>query len=684
MHPFECESATWSKWSFLGAQCFRNIRRRPYSKKAMVFDVTQTSGLALSVVLVLAATTLGCAADHQGEPQTAVDQTQAGQAPVDVGADASPVDASATSTLPVPVPPGARISIEPLKRRFLLGENLLVHFTVKNVGEAPFTISHGGDYRGASRHLRFKVIATDASGRQQADPVPTGYCLGGLSGNQELAPGEAFHQTLQLTRYARFEKAGTYRIRIAHDLGWSPGGEDNDITDDDPRWAETVIELVMPNAKQAEQVVQAMAALPLDPNRMAGEKTIAFADFSCLSSPVYLPILEKRALAGEGSVAEIAGIGGIPTPEATTTLIRLVKSCSPECATAARGALFYRLPDPQLAGKLPPRNVFHNDHIPQRQEMTRRAWRPEHAAAVREMVPALLASDDIQQVRAGAFVLEALGDRTDVPALTKALDRAIAATLDLPLETHVYPRPRGSCQELLRATSMLIDRGATASSAPSSPGEIVFYVLTHNRSGVTRPPDYGQRAAGWLDHDIPYIHELVLLRTTPPYPAELLDRLPTALASTDVEARIAACRVAGRSREARFRDDILTVLRSARDRNLINVATNVAHDLEIPRDQRARVYVERLGDPEVAFHFWRPLRGMFMARSPGSGGSTTLDLAAAQTLQAAWRRFLRDHGKQLAPDRRFDVPSPEITADLFPPGYRLRLEDGTEFPPRPE
>ena len=91
--------------------------------------MTRTQGIALSVVLVLAATALGCAADHQGETQTAADQTEAGPAAVDAGADAAPPDAAAAAA--VPLPPGARISIEPLKRRFMLGENLLVHFTVK-------------------------------------------------------------------------------------------------------------------------------------------------------------------------------------------------------------------------------------------------------------------------------------------------------------------------------------------------------------------------------------------------------------------------------------------------------------------------------------------------------------------------------------------------------------------------
>src|SRR6188508_1602427 len=61
-----------------------------------------------------------------------------------------------------------------------LGENILAHFCVGNAGREPFTISVGGDYRGSSRFLRFKMTVTDDRGRAMPDPDPNPFNLGGM------------------------------------------------------------------------------------------------------------------------------------------------------------------------------------------------------------------------------------------------------------------------------------------------------------------------------------------------------------------------------------------------------------------------------------------------------------------------------------------------------------------------
>ncbi len=60
---------------------------------------------------------------------------------------------------PGPVPAGAKVTLYADQQEFFLGENVLIHFCLENVGDEPFEISTGGDYRGSSRHLRFKVSA---------------------------------------------------------------------------------------------------------------------------------------------------------------------------------------------------------------------------------------------------------------------------------------------------------------------------------------------------------------------------------------------------------------------------------------------------------------------------------------------------------------------------------------------
>lgn len=89
-----------------------------------------------------------------------------------------------------PVPAGAKVMLELDSHDCFLGENVLVHFTLENAGSQPFRANFGGDYRGATRSLRFKVTATDEAGRVAEDPDASGMCFGGMVSDRELKPGK--------------------------------------------------------------------------------------------------------------------------------------------------------------------------------------------------------------------------------------------------------------------------------------------------------------------------------------------------------------------------------------------------------------------------------------------------------------------------------------------------------------
>src|SRR5438094_6808173 len=117
-------------------------------------------------------------------------------------------------------PEMARASIELDRKEYFLGENVLLHFYIENTGKEPFDIEVGGDYRGASRHLRFDVKAFDSAGNLCDDPDPSGYCMGGISWCPTIEPGKRHYESLPLLRYRRVEQPGVYRIEVSHDLGW--------------------------------------------------------------------------------------------------------------------------------------------------------------------------------------------------------------------------------------------------------------------------------------------------------------------------------------------------------------------------------------------------------------------------------------------------------------------------------
>src|SRR5439155_18117595 len=95
------------------------------------------------------------------------------------------------------------------KAQFFLGENVLVDFCVVNTSDEPLEISVGGDYRGSSRSLRFKVETRDASGALVADPDPNPMNFGGMGYSPKIEPGKKWCQSLPLMRYARIEAPGT-------------------------------------------------------------------------------------------------------------------------------------------------------------------------------------------------------------------------------------------------------------------------------------------------------------------------------------------------------------------------------------------------------------------------------------------------------------------------------------------
>ena len=109
---------------------------------------------------------------------------------------------------------GARVELVLDKQEYFLGENILLHYGVSNQGMELFRVNAGGDYRGAPRHLRFKVVATDAEGKLVEDPYPSIMYRGGLSSGKTLQPGETWWQSLPLMRLdiLGFNKMGLLKI----------------------------------------------------------------------------------------------------------------------------------------------------------------------------------------------------------------------------------------------------------------------------------------------------------------------------------------------------------------------------------------------------------------------------------------------------------------------------------------
>lgn len=561
----------------------------------------------------------------------------------------------------------ARVDVV-VDRSFVLGENILVHYCLENTSEAPLSIEVGGDYRGATRALRYKVVVVDGAGRRLVDPDTSGFNFGGIGHAPSVAPHQSWCATLSLQRYARIEEPGTYDVYVTHDLGWPK--------DEAPLGRGTLRVTAPRDETEAEVIVGRMERLPKDPNVSSGKRAEAWADFTMLRYPIYLGPLVKRARAG--SVDAVVGIGNIPTREATRALLALVRSGAHDVASAASTWLAMRLPDPALEGKLEKRNPFDDEKAEQRRWLVERSWDPTLAEDVRAQARAMLASGDDAAMRHGAFMMEAVGTNADADDVTSALSRAIEKTKTTPREKGIYPTPRGACMELLRAARVLRERKMRPLAKPSTHGELATWLLALKS---------GERPTGWedeygraLEHAIPYVRQLALEAAPSPLPPRYVKSIERALATDDLDLKIGAAHVAGREKLGALGPSLLAMIRSTPDAFALRAAVDAAHAVGLrtsPYEAAAHRLGAGVGTTEEALDV---LLRVFDDNNGRSGSGKPTTPAEGKALEARWLAFLGAKRATIDAGKKVPFDDPAVSRDLVPPGFIVHRQGRPNWP----
>ncbi len=564
----------------------------------------------------------------------------------------------------------ARLVLKADRERLVLGQNILLHMCVENVSDAPITIDVGGDYRGASRSLRFSMEVKDKQNTTLDDPDPSGFSMGGLGYSPEVKPNESWCQSLPIARYARIDLPGTYTFRVTHDLGWPKGTAPI---------GEIRLAFALPKDEvEADAVIREMEALPRDPNRSAGKVSIAYADFASLRYPIYLGPLMKRARAGNAEA--IQAIGTIPNVEASKALITLLSSKDKAAAREAASTLAMRLPDPALTGALGARHPFANELTEQRKYLSRVGWSPDLELDVRQAGLDLLLSSDEQDLKVGAFMMEAVGRTQELGAVTNAFTRAITlANQTRNAERHVFPTRSGACQEMSRAVEMILARGGKPSAAPKTPGELVVWLVALPKASP-RPADWEAVMMQALRHPTPYVRRIALEKLPEALPRAFEAEIATNLTGTDIDVQINAAEAAERSHLRSLAPKIAAILKTATDDWLIRSVTNRATELGA-RGAAVDALVGRLADPKVANIALDRLLDTF--EQNGRTASTEITAAEGQKLQAVWRRFVATHRARIDSNETLSLDDPSVPRDLVPPGWRVSRNGKPDWPPLP-
>ena len=122
--------------------------------------------------------------------------------------------ASFTVTAPAGSIPGVRLaaSLQPEQREYAIGEPVFVLAEIANVGTVPVAFPDGVSPNGVPEWYSFTAVDVQnraVPGNSQS-PVP-----GGLRVVRTLKPGEVVSERIMLNQWCRFERPGTYTVRVA-------------------------------------------------------------------------------------------------------------------------------------------------------------------------------------------------------------------------------------------------------------------------------------------------------------------------------------------------------------------------------------------------------------------------------------------------------------------------------------
>jgi hypothetical protein len=560
---------------------------------------------------------------------------------------------------------GANIELIFDKQEYFLGENILLHYHVINQGNEPFTISTGGDYRGAPRALRFKVIATDTNDNQVDDPYPSTMCMGGLGGESTLQPGQSFWVTLPLMRYCNFENSGTYKVKVYHDLGWDKGDyyrliEKNSLPEGIhiAPIVENSIKLVMPNPEQARQVLNNMLNLPSDPMTTFREKSREYMDFTAVRYPIYLPILLD--LVNKGDLHGLEGIGVMATPGATQALIKLSDSQVENISTKALELLLQRLPIPKSQ-----EGIFWNKTA--REHLVQKSWREDMKANVMSKSWKLLKQNNKESLIKGATIIKCLGSKEDLAKFEKFIDQGLNAMKDDLKEQGSYPRPISASDSLTDAGRELIKLGAEVSTNTQTPGRAVLFMLALGDNNDFRPANWQEKASDLLKHPIPFVRAITLQNLPKEFPSDKFDIVSNLIEDKYVYVQYSACQFAEKTLSPRFQASLLKELKITADEWLLSEAFNTALSCGVNRDKVMEVCVERLDNSDLSQKILNLLNEIVDRK--GGYGYSQVDWSNVNQIKAEWRKFIENNRDRICSGPKFKVAEPPLTKALYPRGF---------------
>ncbi|WP_050028576.1 HEAT repeat domain-containing protein [Verrucomicrobium sp. BvORR034] len=580
-----------------------------------------------------------------------------------------------------PVPVGAAARLQFYKApEFVLGEPIELTFVLRNGGPLPLKAQTGGDYRATGYPTRYKFEVVDDAG-SKAEPTAW-YDMGGIIGApHEVAPLKEYREQLVLQNYVRIDHPGEYLVKVHHDFGWLA------TTERPYPVAEARIKVVLPSAEEAGRRVQALARKNEHRQSQHLGQYWNSPPFVWMIHPIYLPALEQAAAGG--CLQAFEGIHRIRNTDATRALVRLLESDQPEVASAAALFVAKRLPVPN--GKERPLRTFHGFITPggEMELYAHRYWLPELDATVIKAARKMVTRSGPDEVGRAAALLGGLGDVTDAELVIQALNRVVRTSKDRTDpkgETFLAAAPGPA---LLSALEDIQRRGwkfdFSQDDETPEPGRLWAGLwLMASAKLPERPP---VPAAGdslfapGLASPYAVVREAALRALPDPAPERLRDAIKAALGDADLGVRRAAIHATLGTRDARFEEPLLKLVRENPESNITRDACDAVIHLGA-RWQMTKVWVNALAEES---RFQEALVFLMEQLAWPEGArlqqTSTIPAAEAGEIHQAWKRFLGDPATEshLRAGRRVPV-SDAVMMELGGRYREWQLPDGRTWP----
>jgi len=396
------------------------------------------------------------------------------------------------------VPEWISLMYVPDKKTYFIGEAITVHFTLKNNGADEFHFEEGGDYRGASRHLRWIFTAKSEHGNEAVDPRPSQPCFGGLGmADPHLKPGKSYEKDLPLLAYLRFLEPGRYQVKCYQSMGF---GEPVRELDAEGSWGDYAfgnqfeIKLRLPTDEEASRLLRNMLTDSAEPQERRRR-------FASLYHPCFLQPLRKL-LANESDIdrinALVGGVASVMTVASTRELIALARDDRAEVRLAAIRQLAWRLPDPRDTGAAKHDSPFRFYSPAGRIQDVKASWDESLREPVRKVFYAGLEASSLDEVSACAYAIGALGD-------TAAIDRLVAAADRVAPELPVASENAACANQIASTASLLAQLGAEpcAADKTSSPGRLAVWANMIRTKASYRTGEWEELILHMLHLDCP-------------------------------------------------------------------------------------------------------------------------------------------------------------------------------------